>query len=221
MRGCSLLFVAANGERLSPSHPLPRRLSSEEKSETAAKTSPDSKQIAESEAESVAQEKKADTEENANPGKEEEEEREKASSGKKKSKASPTPSPKKSPIAEASFAAGGTNNTVADATRHVTPVPTVRPSVSPGSIPQVEVEKSGFLGDQGYEPPPSPTPRRGWWFWSRPEVDLPVLFRGLCEMKSTGRRLCGAAGNLLSYTTVAHDRAAPVFSIIITGMFAG
>ncbi|MGB8805294.1 MAG: peptidoglycan recognition family protein [Chthoniobacterales bacterium] len=59
------------------------------------------------------------------------------------------------------------------------PVPTVRPALSPGSVPQVEVEKSGFLGDQGYEPPPSPTPRRGWWFWSRPEVAYRYLSRSV------------------------------------------
>jgi len=61
----------------------------------------------------------------------------------------------------------------------LTPVPTVRPSISPGSIPQVEVEKSGFLGDQGYEPPPSPTPRRGWWPWSRPAVTYRYLSRSV------------------------------------------
>ena len=51
---------------------------------------------------------------------------------------------------------------------------------------------------------------------------LPIgTFRGLCEMKSTGRLYCGAAGNSLSYITVAHDKAAPAFSIITTAMFAG
>jgi N-acetyl-anhydromuramyl-L-alanine amidase AmpD len=30
------------------------------------------------------------------------------------------------------------------------------------------IEKSGIEEDQGLEPPPSPPPRRGFWFWSRP-----------------------------------------------------
>jgi N-acetyl-anhydromuramyl-L-alanine amidase AmpD len=30
------------------------------------------------------------------------------------------------------------------------------------------IEKSGIEEDQGFEPPPSPPPRRGFWFWSRP-----------------------------------------------------
>jgi N-acetylmuramoyl-L-alanine amidase len=46
-------------------------------------------------------------------------------------------------------------------------------------MPQVNVEKSGFLGDQGYEPPPTPAPRRGWWFWSRPEVTYRYLSRSV------------------------------------------
>jgi N-acetylmuramoyl-L-alanine amidase len=42
-------------------------------------------------------------------------------------------------------------------------------------VPQVSIEKSGFLGDQGYEPPPTPAPRRDWWPWSRPEVTYRYL----------------------------------------------
>jgi N-acetyl-anhydromuramyl-L-alanine amidase AmpD len=30
------------------------------------------------------------------------------------------------------------------------------------------IEKSGIEEDQGFEPPPSPPPRRGFWPWSRP-----------------------------------------------------
>ena len=30
------------------------------------------------------------------------------------------------------------------------------------------IEKSGIAEDQGFEPPPSPPPRRGFWPWSRP-----------------------------------------------------
>src|SRR5262249_46182521 len=38
----------------------------------------------------------------------------------------------------------------------------------PAGQAQVVIEKSGIEEDQGFEPPPSPPPRRGFWFWSRP-----------------------------------------------------
>src|SRR5678815_3390981 len=41
-------------------------------------------------------------------------------------------------------------------------------AVSAGAQPQVVIEKSGIEEDQGFEPPPSPPPRRGFWPWSRP-----------------------------------------------------
>src|SRR5678815_1401985 len=40
--------------------------------------------------------------------------------------------------------------------------------VSAGGQAQVVIEKSGIEEDQGFEPPPSPPPRRGFWPWSRP-----------------------------------------------------
>jgi hypothetical protein len=47
-------------------------------------------------------------------------------------------------------------------------------------VPQVNIEKSGFVGDQGLEPPPpTPAPRRRWWFWSRPEVNYRYLSRSV------------------------------------------
>jgi N-acetylmuramoyl-L-alanine amidase len=40
---------------------------------------------------------------------------------------------------------------------------------SAGGQPQVVIQKSGIEEDQGFEPPPSPPPRRsGFWPWSRP-----------------------------------------------------
>jgi hypothetical protein len=41
------------------------------------------------------------------------------------------------------------------------------------------VEKSGFLGDQGLEPPPTPPPRRGFWPWSRAPVTYRYLSRSV------------------------------------------
>ena len=51
-----------------------------------------------------------------------------------------------------------------------TPAPQVKSArgVSGGAQPQVVIEKSGIEEDQGFEPPPSPPPRRGFWPWSRP-----------------------------------------------------
>ena len=39
---------------------------------------------------------------------------------------------------------------------------------SAGGQPQVVIEKSSIEEDQGFEPPPSPPPRRGFWPWSHP-----------------------------------------------------
>jgi hypothetical protein len=51
-----------------------------------------------------------------------------------------------------------------------TPAPQVKSArtVSAGAQPQVVIEKSGIEEDQGFEPPPSPPQRRGFWPWSRP-----------------------------------------------------
>ena len=49
------------------------------------------------------------------------------------------------------------------------PQPNSAPAVSAGGQAQVVIEKSGIEEDQGFEPPPSPPPRRlGFWPWSRP-----------------------------------------------------
>jgi hypothetical protein len=53
-----------------------------------------------------------------------------------------------------------------------TPPPSPQPQVvrapSATGQAQVVIEKSGIEEDQGFEPPPSPPPRRGFWPWSRP-----------------------------------------------------
>jgi N-acetylmuramoyl-L-alanine amidase len=52
-----------------------------------------------------------------------------------------------------------------------TPAPSPQPkrAVSSSGQAQVVIEKSGIEEDQGFEPPPSPPPRRfGFWPWSRP-----------------------------------------------------
>jgi len=47
---------------------------------------------------------------------------------------------------------------------------------------QVVIEKSGVEEDQGYEPPPSPPPRRfGFWPWSRSSTNYRYLTRSVIE----------------------------------------
>ncbi|MDQ2867749.1 MAG: peptidoglycan recognition protein family protein [Verrucomicrobiota bacterium] len=111
----------------------------------------------------------------------------------KKKKASPSPSPKKK---KSSPSASPKKSHTPDEDE-ATPKPTPRPSETPaasvaqpfsrgigdrGSVPQVNVEKSGYVGEQGYVPPPTPAPRRrGWWFWSRPETNYSYLTRSVRE----------------------------------------
>jgi N-acetylmuramoyl-L-alanine amidase len=66
-----------------------------------------------------------------------------------------------------------------------TPAPCPTPKI-PRAVPteqraQVLVEKSGIEEDQGFEPPPSPPPRRfGFWPWSRP-TNYHYLTRSVIE----------------------------------------
>jgi hypothetical protein len=66
-----------------------------------------------------------------------------------------------------------------------TPAPSLQPkpprAASTGGQAQVVIEKSGIEEDQGFEPPPSPPPRRfGFWPWSRP-VTYQYLTRSVIE----------------------------------------
>lgn len=81
-----------------------------------------------------------------------------ASKSKKKKKSSTaeeTPVPKK---------ATSTSTTPAPVERPTAPLPRAIPIASPDERAQVVVEKSGFDGEQGLVPPPSPPPRR-FLFW--------------------------------------------------------
>lgn len=85
-----------------------------------------------------------------------------------------TPKPRKSPTpqVEEGRVASETPVPPPRAIAVPTPVPSPQPkiarSASAGGQPQVVIEKSGIEEDQGFEPPPSPPPRRGFWPWSRP-----------------------------------------------------
>ncbi len=92
---------------------------------------------------------------------------------KKSTPAEESPSPKKSPTPA---------KTAADETPSPSPSATaapIRALPAQAGVPQVNVEKSGLLEEQGYEPPPTPAPRRGWWFFSRPEATYSYLTRSV------------------------------------------
>jgi hypothetical protein len=106
----------------------------------------------------------------------------------KKSKSSPSPTPRKkhSPAKSSPKPSASPKITPKSleeeaplpspsATPSATPQPTVARAIPFAEAPQVNVEKSGFLGDQGLEPPPTPPPRRGFWPWSR----VPSTYRYL------------------------------------------
>jgi len=86
-----------------------------------------------------------------------------------------TPKPKKTPAPQveeeraASETAAPAPRAIAVPTLAPSPQPTPSRAVSAGAQAQVVIEKSGTEEDQGFEPPPSPPPRRfGFWPWSRP-----------------------------------------------------
>ncbi|HVI76917.1 MAG TPA: hypothetical protein VM715_01890, partial [Candidatus Acidoferrum sp.] len=87
-----------------------------------------------------------------------------------------TPKPRKTPapqVQEERTAAAEPAASPLRALAVPTPAPSPQSKPSRGSSPasqaQVVIEKSGVEEDQGFEPPPSPPPRRfGFWPWSRP-----------------------------------------------------
>jgi N-acetylmuramoyl-L-alanine amidase len=86
-----------------------------------------------------------------------------------------TPKPRKTPAPQVEEARAASETSPSPP--HAIAVPTPAPppqskparAVSPSGQAQVVIEKSGIEEDQGFEPPPSPPPRRfGFWPWSRP-----------------------------------------------------
>ncbi|HJW38362.1 MAG TPA: N-acetylmuramoyl-L-alanine amidase, partial [Candidatus Udaeobacter sp.] len=66
-------------------------------------------------------------------------------------------------------------------TQAPSPQPRVQRALPAGERAQVVIEKSGIEEDQGFEPPPSPPPRRlGFWPWSRP-TNYHYLTRSVIE----------------------------------------
>jgi N-acetyl-anhydromuramyl-L-alanine amidase AmpD len=71
---------------------------------------------------------------------------------------------------------------IAVATPAPTPQPKVPRAVPAGERAQVVIEKSGVEEDQGYEPPPSPPPRRfGFWPWSQRSSNYRYLTRSVID----------------------------------------
>ncbi len=84
-----------------------------------------------------------------------------------------TPKPRKTPTPQveehaASEPAASPPRALAVPTPAPSPQPKPARAGSAGGPAQVVIEKSGIEEDQGFEPPPSPPPRRGFWPWSRP-----------------------------------------------------
>jgi hypothetical protein len=100
-----------------------------------------------------------------------------------------TPKPKKTPTPhlEEGSASSETSSPPAPAIPVTTPAPTPQPkipraAVASGDRAQVVIEKSGVEEDQGYEPPPSPPPRRfGFWPWSRRATNYRYLSRSVID----------------------------------------
>ncbi len=175
-RFCLLLLIACALSGV-PAYP---QVSSEETSQSVAKASPSPAKSPTPKPKASPKKKKATAKKTPTPSKKKKKAKTSPSpSPKKKKKGSPTASPTKSssptPVPPTEEAAAPPPTPMSSPT----PVATARPTIASGTIPQVEVEKSGFVGDQGYEPPPSPTPRRGWWVWSRPEVSYHYLSRSV------------------------------------------
>jgi hypothetical protein len=84
-----------------------------------------------------------------------------------------TPKPGKTPASQVEEARTGSETTppapraIAVATPAPSPQPKPTRAVPASGQPQVVIEKSGIEEDQGFEPPPSRPPRRGFWPWSR------------------------------------------------------
>lgn len=99
-----------------------------------------------------------------------------------------TPKPEKTPPASEEHAAtseGPTSPPKAVESAAPTPAPLSQSkaarSDAAGERAQVVVEKSGLEEDQGFEPPPSPPPRRGFWPWSRSSGNYRYLTRSVID----------------------------------------
>jgi len=96
----------------------------------------------------------------------------KKSSKSKSAQKEETPKPRKTPAPQVEEARAASESPAPPPHAIAVPTPSPQPkaarALAAGGQAQVVIEKSGLEEDQGFEPPPSPPPRRGLWFWSRP-----------------------------------------------------
>ena len=104
------------------------------------------------------------------------------------SKEEETPKPAKTPPPHAEER--GASSEISSAPPRAIAVPTPTPAPQPktsravpaGERAQVVIEKSGVEEDQGFEPPPSPPPRKfGFWPWSRRSANYRYLTSSVIE----------------------------------------
>ena len=97
------------------------------------------------------------------------------------------PKPQKTPAARAEERGASTESSTPPPRAVAVPTPTPAPQskagrgVPAGERAQVVIEKSGMEEDQGFEPPPSPPPRRGFWPWSRRSANYRYLTQSVIE----------------------------------------
>src|SRR5262249_38090416 len=107
----------------------------------------------------------------------------------KSQKEEETSKPKKTPVPDAEERATASESPASapKALEVVAPTPAPSPQskgirpLSSGERAQVVIEKSGVEEDQGFEPPPSPPPRRGFWPWSRSSGNYRYLTQSVIE----------------------------------------
>jgi hypothetical protein len=97
-----------------------------------------------------------------------------------------TPKPQKTPTPGEEERAASKSSPPPRAVAVPTPAATAQSKAPGAAVPgeraQVVIEKSGLEEDQGFEPPPSPPPRRsGFWPWSRSSSNYRYLTRSVIE----------------------------------------
>jgi hypothetical protein len=115
----------------------------------------------------------------------------KTKAGKSKStrKEEETPKPEKTPPPRTEERTAGSERPTPAPKALESAAPTPAPSPqskaaragAAGERAQVVIEKSGLEEDQGFEPPPSPPPKRGFWPWSRSSSNYRYLTRSVID----------------------------------------
>jgi hypothetical protein len=113
----------------------------------------------------------------------------KAGKSKSTRKEEETPKPEKTPPPRTEERTAGSERSTPAPKALESAAPTPAPSPqskaaragAAGERAQVVIEKSGLEEDQGFEPPPSPPPKRGFWPWSRSSSNYRYLTRSVVD----------------------------------------